>query len=111
MLSLRTVEPYRLGILDPDRICQDLGSRCERSVRGHEAREEGVGLVGHDVLDRDAGVVEGGLDDGVVLTKCVSVLVSFYSQMEGEEVGREYANLRMKLKLNQVSRLRNDIVR
>jgi hypothetical protein len=67
MLSLRAVKPHWLRILDANRVCQDLAGGSERSVRGHEAREEGVGFVGHDVLDGDAGVVEGGLHDGVVL--------------------------------------------
>jgi hypothetical protein len=39
----------------------------DRGVGGHEAGEEGVGFVGHDVLNGNARVVEGRLDDGMVL--------------------------------------------
>jgi hypothetical protein len=67
MLALGAVEPHWLGILDVDRVGQNVRSSSERSVGWHEAREEGVRLVGHHVLDRYAGLIEGGLDDGVVL--------------------------------------------
>jgi hypothetical protein len=45
---------------------------CRSEFRGcrHEARVKGVCFVVHDVLNRGAGVVEGGLDDGVVLARC-----------------------------------------
>jgi hypothetical protein len=59
MLALRTVEPHGLGVLDADGVGQDVGGSSERGVGGHEAREEGVCLVGHHVLDRDTGLVEG----------------------------------------------------
>jgi hypothetical protein len=68
MLCLGAVEPNGLGILDPDRVCENLVLGREGSVCRHETGEEGFGLVGHDVLDRDAGVVESGLDYGVVLS-------------------------------------------
>jgi hypothetical protein len=67
MLPLRTVEPYRLGIFDVDCIGQDVGGSTERSISRHEAREESVRLVGLDVLDGYAGLVEGGLNDGMIL--------------------------------------------
>jgi hypothetical protein len=49
VLSLGAVEPHGLCVFDVD--------------GGHEAGEEGVGLVGHYVLDRDAGLIESGLHD------------------------------------------------
>jgi hypothetical protein len=67
MLALRTVEPDRLCVLDANGVGQYVGCGTEGSVGRHEAREEGIGLVGHDVLDRYAGLVEGRLDDRVVL--------------------------------------------
>jgi hypothetical protein len=69
MLSLRTVEPYRLGIFDVDGVGQDVGGSTERSISRHEAREESIRLVGLNVLDGYAGLVEGGLNDGVILQK------------------------------------------
>lgn len=70
MFALGAVVPHGLGILDVNGVGQNarLASCAVGGGRGgHEAREEGVGLVGHDVLDGDAGVVESGLYDGVVL--------------------------------------------
>jgi hypothetical protein len=67
MLCLRAVEPYWLGVGDADGVGQDVGAGAEGGVGGHEAGEERVGLVGHDVGNWDAGVVKGGLHDGVVL--------------------------------------------
>jgi hypothetical protein len=67
MLSLGAVEPDRLRVRNPYGVREDLVLGHDGSVCGHEAGEEGVGLVGHDVLDGDAGVVEGRLDYGVVL--------------------------------------------
>jgi hypothetical protein len=67
MLSLRAVEPHGLRVLNMDRVGQDVRSSSERSVGWHEAREEGVCLVGHHVLDWYAGLIKGRLDDGVVL--------------------------------------------
>jgi hypothetical protein len=65
MHSLRAVEPNGLLIHDADGVSQSLSGGVDG--RGHEPGKEGVGLVGHDVLDRYAGVVKCGLDDGVVL--------------------------------------------
>jgi hypothetical protein len=65
MLALRAVVPHWLCVLDADGVGQD--ARAGGVGDGHEAGEEGVGLVGHDVCDGDARVVEGGLYDGVVL--------------------------------------------
>lgn len=65
MLCLRAVEPNGLCIHDADSVGQLLSGGVGGC--GHEAGEEGVGLVGHDVLDGYAGVVECRLDDGVVL--------------------------------------------
>jgi hypothetical protein len=65
MLALRAVVPHWLCVLDANGVGEDAGAGCVGD--GHEAGEEGVGLVGHDVCDRDARVVEGGLYDGVVL--------------------------------------------
>lgn len=67
MLGLRAVIPDGLRVGYTDCVCHDLVLCGKGSVGGHEAGEEGVGLVGHNVLDRYAWVVEGGLDDGVVL--------------------------------------------
>jgi hypothetical protein len=67
MLSLRAVEPHGLLVLDADGVGQDVRGSSERGVGGHETRKEGVCLVGHHVLDRNTGLVEGRLDDGVVL--------------------------------------------
>lgn len=67
MLSLRAVEPYWLCVFDVDGVGQDVGCSTERSVGGHEAGEECVGLVRHDVLDGHARLVECRLNDGVVL--------------------------------------------
>ena len=66
VLCLRAVEPDGLAVRDADGVGEQRGV-ARRGGGGHEAREEGVGLVGHDVLDGHAGVVEGGLDHGVVL--------------------------------------------
>lgn len=65
MLSLRAVEPHWLCVHDANCVGQLLsgGVGCCR----HKSREKGVGLVGHDILDGYARVVESGLDDGVVL--------------------------------------------
>lgn len=63
MLGLRTVEPHRLCVVDTNGVGQYIGCGAEGSVGRHEAREESVGLVGHDILNRYAGLVEGGLDD------------------------------------------------
>jgi len=59
MLSLRAVEPDWLSVGDADGICEDVLGSGGSGICGHEAREEGVRLVGHDVLDRYARVVEG----------------------------------------------------
>jgi hypothetical protein len=67
MLALRTVEPNWLGVHDTDRVGQDVGGGTERSIGRHEAGEESVGLVGHDVLDGYARIVKSGLHDRVVL--------------------------------------------
>lgn len=67
MFTLRTVEPDRLRVGNTNSVGQDLVRCGEGSVGRHETREEGVGLVGHDVLDGYARVVEGGLDDGMIL--------------------------------------------
>ena len=74
MLALGAVEPYRLCILNTDGVGQDLRRCGDRRVGGHEAREEGIGLVGHDVLDGDTRVVECGLHDGVVLKIMLLIL-------------------------------------
>lgn len=58
MFALRAVEPDWLLILNTDGVCKDLGGCGEGSVGGHEARVESVGLVSHDVLDRNTRVVE-----------------------------------------------------
>lgn len=58
MLPLGAVEPYWLGILDTDRVCEDLVLCGEGSVSGHVAGEEGVGIVGHNVLNGNTRVVE-----------------------------------------------------
>jgi hypothetical protein len=67
MLALRTVEPNWFGVHHADRVGQDIGAGTERRIGRHEAREESISLVGHDVLDRYARVVESGLHNGVVL--------------------------------------------
>jgi hypothetical protein len=67
MLALRAVEPDGLCVLDTNGVGQDVGCGTEGGVGRHEAREESIGLVGHDVLDWYAGLVEGRLDDRVVL--------------------------------------------
>jgi hypothetical protein len=72
MLALRAVEPNGLCVLDANGVGQDIGCGTEGGVGRHEAREEGIGLVGHDVLDWYAGLVKGGLDDRVVLYKSLA---------------------------------------
>ena len=67
MLALGAVEPDGLLVCDADSVGEDLACGGQGGVGGHEAGEEGVGLVAHDVLNGGAWVVEGGLDDGVVL--------------------------------------------
>jgi hypothetical protein len=65
MHPLRAVEPNGLFIHNADGVGQLLSGGVDGC--GHEAGEEGVGLVSHDVLDGYAGVVEGRLDDRMVL--------------------------------------------
>jgi hypothetical protein len=83
MFALGAVVPDRLRVLDADGV-DELDARGAKGVvSGHEAREEGVGLVRHDVLDGDTRVVEGGLNDGVVLW---DPLVMIQESSEGQEV-------------------------
>jgi hypothetical protein len=63
MLCLGAVEPHRLCVFDVDSVGENALLSAVRCVGGHEAGEERVGLVGHDILDGYAGLVEGGLDD------------------------------------------------
>jgi len=63
VLTLRAIEPDWLRILDMNGVSQDAFLRAVRGVGGHEAGEKGIGFIGHDVLDWNAGLVEGGLDD------------------------------------------------
>ena len=67
MLALRTVEPDGLVVRNADSVRQKLGCRVHRCRCWHEAGEESVCLVGHDVLNRYARIVEGRLNDRVVL--------------------------------------------
>lgn len=67
MLGLRTVEPDGLRVGNANSVSQDLVCCSEGSIGRHETREESVGLVRHDVLDGYARIIEGGLDDGMVL--------------------------------------------
>lgn len=76
MLALRAIKPDRLRIHDANRIREKVSSSYGRSVRGHETGVEGVGFVGHDVLDGDAGLVEGRLDDGVVLVSTINTVLT-----------------------------------
>lgn len=66
MCSLGAIEPDWLCVHDADGVGQPRSGRV--SGCGHEAGEESVRLVCYDVLDRDAGVVESGLDNGVFLS-------------------------------------------
>jgi len=68
MLALRAVVPHWLRVFNADGVGQDAGAGGVGG--GHEAREEGIGLVGHDVCDGNARVVKGRLHDGVVLSSC-----------------------------------------
>lgn len=73
VLTLRAVEPNRRRVLDANRVGQEL-VRCDcGSIGGHEAGEESIGLVRHYVLNGNAGVVECGLHDGVILS-CLLVV-------------------------------------
>jgi hypothetical protein len=65
MHTLRTVEPDWLCVHDADGVGQPRSG----GIRGcrHVAGKECVRLVCHDILDRDAGIVESGLDNRVVL--------------------------------------------
>jgi hypothetical protein len=67
VLALRAVKPDGLVIGDANSVGKKLRCRVCRSARGHEPRIECIGLVGHDVLDRYARVIEGRLNDRVVL--------------------------------------------
>ena len=67
MLALRTVEPHWLVILDADGVCQDVLGGSESGVGRHEARVEGIGLVGDHVLDGYTRLIKGRLGNGVVL--------------------------------------------
>lgn len=67
MRALRAVEPDGLRIHDSDRIREYVSGGDGCCVSGHEAGEESIGLVWHYVLDRHAGLVEGRLDNGVIL--------------------------------------------
>lgn len=67
MLSLSAIEPDGLVILDRYGVGEELVRRSGGSVGGHEAGEESICLVGHDVLDGYARVIECGLSDGMVL--------------------------------------------
>lgn len=61
MHALRAVIPNRQGVVD-----EDGEDGRDDAVGGHEAGEEAAD-GGLDLVDRDAGVGEGGLHDGVVL--------------------------------------------
>jgi hypothetical protein len=106
MLSLGAIEPNRLRVRNPYGVREDLVLSRDGSVCGHEAGEEGVGLVGHDVLDGDAWVVEGRLDYRVVLG-IASVMPLGRLMWKGG--GKTY--LRMELELHQIARHRLDIIR
>lgn len=67
MLSLRAVVPDRLGVHDADGVCQTVLGLSERNVGRHEAREESVCNVGHDILHGHARLVKGRLGYGVGL--------------------------------------------
>lgn len=67
MLSLRAVVPHWLVILNANGVCKDICCAAKRSIGGHKAREECVGLVGHDIANRYTRVVKSGLNDRVVL--------------------------------------------
>lgn len=69
MHRLRAVEPDRLGVHNTDCVCQLLTGGDGGSIGWHESREERVRLVSHHVLYRNAGLVEGRLDNGVVLLR------------------------------------------
>lgn len=101
MLSLRAVEPNRLRIFDADGVGQDVCACAEGGVGGHEAGEEGVSLVGHDVCDWDAGLVEGGLDDGVVLNIVLGMI---------RDRMRWQTYLWVELELHEVTGLSDNIV-
>lgn len=94
MFGLGTVEPYGLCILDADCVGQDLRCGGDGGVGGHEAGEEGIGLVGHDVLDRHTWVIECGLHNRVVLVIVLIVLAAeaergFVVPLGGNGTGRD----------------------
>jgi hypothetical protein len=97
MLALRTVEPHWLVILDADSVGQDVGGRSESSVGGHEARVEGVGLVGDHILDRYAWLIEGRLGNRVILKGSLALITTLLAW---------YIYLRVELELDHVSGLR-----
>jgi hypothetical protein len=70
VLRLRAVEPHGLGVHDTDCVGEEVVGGHGRCVRGHEAGEEGGRHVRHDVLNGYAGLVEGRLDNRVVLENC-----------------------------------------
>lgn len=102
VLGLRAVEPHGLGVHDTDCVGKNLGGRADRSVRGHEAREESGGHVGHHVLDGLAWLVESGLDNRVVLS----------ALLEHAHITMALPSyLGVELELNQVAYSRLDVLR
>ena len=103
VLRLRAVEPYWLGVHDADCVCENLRGCADGSVCGHEAREESGGHVAHDVLNGHTGLVEGGLNDGVVLPAL--------SENEHERQTSISTYLGVKLELDKIAHCRLDVLR
>lgn len=70
MHCLGAVVPDRLGIHDTNGVCELVSSGDCSGVRWHEPREERIRFIGHDVLDWNTRLVEGGLHNRVVLFNC-----------------------------------------
>jgi hypothetical protein len=86
VLSLGAVEPDGLGVGNANSVREELGRVASSRRSRHEARVESIGLVGHHVLDGDAGVVKVGLDDRVVLcliSSCVQQSEDVYAPWGG----------------------------
>ena len=81
MLGLGAIEPDGFGVVDGD---GEDGHHGVDVFDGHEAGEE-PGHVRHDVVDGHARVVEGGLDDGVILGSSISFISNCRAMEERRE--------------------------
>lgn len=67
MLSLGAVIPHWCFAGNANGVGENVLQVRDGAVRGHESREESVRLIWHDIVDRRARPIEGGLNNGVIL--------------------------------------------